>query len=566
MSKKIELKKTIISNQSSNNKYSKTFSKLSKSNEYIDEDKLKTAYDELFYQMSINGKASHKSIIEQSDNYIRFNYFKSLRNSIKNIIQDINEANYELEELTIPTSQYPELAPNALYDDGSFLIAGENGIKYQDMHTVYIMQEGRKRAFVGDSGEDVYNQVRRALGLPEDFSGKYYLTIEELNAVPDGPDITSTSDLNLKGNSLIVDLGDIQGLSAYYTVKIRCLGNEIQDVYNLILEENDAAVGQFYLNQEGCIIKYIFDEFTTDDVGYSIKTINLPRGEEVVLDIPRRTSIGDNVIPDNIDSLFQNPAVINYNGNEVSNYVREWGPFGRYESIIYADGRLTIEEEDISHITSTQGGQPDGIQLVNGLPSSGTGFYDIVSQTPVQEFSAYGTKRIYMAGSGLFGALNQNKHLQETIFDDLNNPYYHPEIYGQPIIRIYQRYLVLIDCYAYRSYGGIIGRSVRLMNIDFTDLDGIEQGRMFSVGRKDFRDKTGANMDYKSNTTTVYGLKWHNMDKSRVKYVGLQGVQTREYVGDRNFFNLGRDADEYPQDSNLGSNYELKGFSLNYTY
>ena len=56
------------------------------------------------------------------------------------------------------------------------------------------------------------------------------------------------------------------------------------------------------------------------------------------------------------------------------------------------------------------------------------------------------------------------------------------------------------------------------------------------------------------------------MDKSRVKYVGLQGVQTREYVGDRNFFNLGRDADEYPQDSNLGSNYELKGFSLNYTY
>ena len=182
-SKTIKLEKTIISNESSNSKYTKTFSKLSKSEEYIDEEKIKKSYDDLFYNIPIDGKSSHKNIIEQSHNYINYNYLQGLRNQIKSKLTQVSEKSYALEELTTPTSKDPALRPHPLYEEGSFLIAGENGIKYQDMDTMYIMQEGRKRAFVGTESGNVFMQVRRALGLPEDHTGKYYLTIEELNQI-----------------------------------------------------------------------------------------------------------------------------------------------------------------------------------------------------------------------------------------------------------------------------------------------------------------------------------------------------------------------------------------------
>ena len=138
--------------------------------------------------------------------------------------QKINTQSEKEAELNrLQTFVLPE---HPIYSNGLFLIAGENGVKYQDMHTVYIMQEGRRRAF---KNENTYKMVRRAMGLPEDFTGKWFLTVDELNSIDKGADINNTSDLLLEGTDLIVDDDVIQGISANITVLFTCDGNEVQD-------------------------------------------------------------------------------------------------------------------------------------------------------------------------------------------------------------------------------------------------------------------------------------------------------------------------------------------------
>ena len=84
------------------------------------------------------------------------------------------------------------------------------------MDTVYIMQEGRLRAFNEQGKSEIYMTVRRLFGLPEDFSGLIFVTIDQLNEIPQGKDITSFSSLNLRGEQMYEENPeDILGVSAY---------------------------------------------------------------------------------------------------------------------------------------------------------------------------------------------------------------------------------------------------------------------------------------------------------------------------------------------------------------
>ena len=133
-------------------------------------------------------------------------------------------------------------------------------MQYQDMDTKYIMQEGRKRAF---SDDNIFFTTKKLLGIPlEDNDGRYFLTVDELNELPDAPEIAITDDLHVKGDDLVVDLGDIMGSSAYYEVEFECLGNEVSD-YVGALSDNmldlDVETFQFYMGNDACTIKYIKD-------------------------------------------------------------------------------------------------------------------------------------------------------------------------------------------------------------------------------------------------------------------------------------------------------------------
>ena len=63
---------------------------------------------------------------------------------------------------------------------------------------------------------------------------------------------------------------------------------------------------------------------------------------------------GDTQVPENIDTYYQDyvPSNIQYNGNDITNYERNWGPWGDYEAITYAEGRIYSQEEQNPHIAN----------------------------------------------------------------------------------------------------------------------------------------------------------------------------------------------------------------------
>ena len=107
------------------------------------------------------------------------------------------------------------------------------------------MQEGRKRP-IGDV--NIYDMIRKSFDLiPGEKTGIYYLTIDELNLIPDGVGINNYSDLHLKGNDIITEDTDLTLPSAYYNADFVCDGVEIADTYDIFENTNSAVAGQFYL-------------------------------------------------------------------------------------------------------------------------------------------------------------------------------------------------------------------------------------------------------------------------------------------------------------------------------
>ena len=558
----IELKKRVFSNRFASELLQKNFQKLAKSDDPIDEEKILDIYKEVFYIISIDGKHSHKNIVEQSYDFVNVVYNKQLDDKIKKLGRTIAEKDGELIQIENPTSP----KPHPIYEDGALLMAGENGIPFTSSTTVWIMQGGRKRAF---GNPEILATAKKALSLPEGPNdGRYYLTISELNNIDDGVNISTTSDLNIKGTALIPleDLPDIQGSSAYYDIELECLGNEESDfTSNISTETIDIPILQFYLNNDACVVKYIKDEFYTDDVGPIIETVNIERGEKATIRILRDSEMSDNNLPSyaNLQNYYNQSGYndlvnITYNGNQITDYERLWGPNKEYNSITYAKGRIMSAEVPNAYITQTllipQDTTP---RLFNGLPSETTGAWlpnatagiTIIDDPGYlgQELSIYGTNRIYASGRGLYGSLNQDcegDKLQEEIFDDLTNAYYRVKssgghkIYGQPIFRYDNHYCVLLRCYK----SGLT-RYFEYIRLGTNHVKRKQRG--------DFTDATGLQMDYSGGD--IYGVRWNSISKSRIKFVGLQEYKTNEHHSSENFFN--------PPD---GSNYEINNRNSGY--
>ena len=61
--KKIKLNKKVYSNKKFKEEVDLSFKKLAKSKKKFNEDRLKGIYDEIFYDIPIDGKDSHKNIV-----------------------------------------------------------------------------------------------------------------------------------------------------------------------------------------------------------------------------------------------------------------------------------------------------------------------------------------------------------------------------------------------------------------------------------------------------------------------------------------------------------------------
>mgnify|MGYP003122073853 CR=1 FL=1 len=552
-----KLSKNIISNKKVKDSLSLGFENLAKSETPVNLNRIKEIYDEIFYDIPIDGKESHKNLVEQEYNYLYSNHNLNLDKKIKKLSTRINEKTTILDNLELVPLNTPE---HPLYEDGSILQQGSNGVRFQDAVHVWVMQEGRKRRFESDSN-DIFIQVKKALNLPKNEpDGRYFISTEEINSIPNGKPIVTTSDLNLKGNQIIPteDLPIASQRYAYLTVEIECLGSEVADFSTQVINgEQDLSDLQFYLGSDGCVVKYFKDDFSTDETPITVETININKGETVTLDILREgLGIEDTGIPSDKNEYYTaaggyDIANQDYYGNEISDYIKNWGPFGEYEGILYATGRLKIKQLPNDYLQNELFMPQDTSQeILNGLPDNTTigatestiTILQVSSNYVGQEISAYNTKMIYKGsfsvGQQLWGSLNQPSDLQNSVFDDPNNKYYkktmnvdkgigNTPIYGQPILRYMNTYCVLLG-----GYSELSTRKLR-----FLDL---VSGGKFTRRRGQVED----DLDWQMITSSglgILGMKWDS-EKLRQRivgqgYVGLQEYRTNMYEGQGNYFN-----------------------------
>lgn len=575
--KSFELKKTIVSNKLSNEIHSKDFGKLAKSTPIISLEKIKDIYNSLFYVMSKQGKNSHENIHEESYNYVYNDYNKKLRVELDQKIETQAQKDKELTDL-----QNDLKNEHPIYENGTFIRAGENGVPYQDgiNDTLYIMQEGLLRPF---GNITMYNRVRKALELPIDESGVIYVTVPELNQLGDnaGKSIDNTDHLLLEGDDLFADDIVVLQQGAYLDVLLTCDGNERQDSYNLIFGDDPDAAGQYFLDNEGCTVRYAYQQLDHPNLSSygTVRTeqILIPKNETREVRILYPTEDNANLVKDinynNVPGMP--PPAIQYNGSTVNNYIKLWGEGNEYPSIVYAEGRIRIKEVKNDYIINTLGIAQDHqtIKLLNGLPTEGTGYWEVVSDPDFEALSNHGTRRIYPPGSvdedgnPLWGSLNQNERLQK-LFDDMDNPYYRPSvnlsysntsgtfrIYGQPIFECdyydyngnkrQDAYVILLNAYCFWDWG--YKRNVILFDV--------ETEKRIDVGRKHLVDRD-LGMDYKSYSYTIYGMDWsHSFGRKRLVWPGLQGYQLNEYDGSGNLFN---------PNGNGGSNFVVTNYTKDY--
>ena len=329
-----QLKKNVFSNKKIKEQIPLNFEQLAKSNPSISLNRIKEIFDEIFYKIPIEGKESHKNIVEQEYSYLYSDHNSSLENKIKYLGDKVAAASTALDNETITSLNTTE---HPLYEDGALLQQGANGSPLQDAIHIWIMQEGRKRRFESQS-DPIFLEVKKALHLPGDNNdGRYYVSTEDLNNIPDGKPIVTTEDLNLKGNQIVPlnDLPDIEARHAYYKVELECLGSEVSDFSNQTINGDiNTSQLQFYLGSDGCTIKYFKDEFSTDEIAMTIETLNINKGETVTLDILRE-GLGeeDSGLPIDRNYYYSSAgaydiANVDYYGNDISDYIKNWGPFG----------------------------------------------------------------------------------------------------------------------------------------------------------------------------------------------------------------------------------------------
>ena len=122
----INLKKNVISNKHSNEIHVKDFKKLTVSEESFDEDKLKSIYDNIFYEFPKKGKKSHREIVHQSYDYIHASTNKQLDNNIEKLSTHLFDKNDEIFELS--QDNFEKLRLNKIF---------ENNLTKDDIYGLY---------------------------------------------------------------------------------------------------------------------------------------------------------------------------------------------------------------------------------------------------------------------------------------------------------------------------------------------------------------------------------------------------------------------------------------------
>ena len=84
-----KLQKKVFSNERARTLTKTDFSSLAKSEEYMDESKIKNLYDSSFYNIPKTGRDSHENIVEQTYAHVRGSAIDHIDSNITKLHEDI---------------------------------------------------------------------------------------------------------------------------------------------------------------------------------------------------------------------------------------------------------------------------------------------------------------------------------------------------------------------------------------------------------------------------------------------------------------------------------------------
>jgi len=599
---KLKLTKKVISNKYANKIYSKPFEDLTRSSNPINEEKALDLYQNLFYNIPKEGKNSHKSIITESRDYLYPEVRKNSEVKIEQLIEDISNLNKELQLLkTAPPA-------NTEYPNGSFITAGNSSGQFQGMTTVYIMQDGMKRAF---GSEGFYKIARKAFKIPgELYSELYFLSISELNEIPDGLKIERQSQFSAK--NIEADYGIIYQKFPFYTINLHCEGREADDSMDLV-------AGNFWLDDDpddACTVTYVKNEFDGDPEKYSIETETIGVGQTKSIKFARDKH-GMKGIPQEAEAQYD--SYYDYNIDIQKTGTRTWGKDKKYKGILLAEGRIFNKTTNEHFNTKTNQDLLTEIE-----------FDEIFGN--VRKIYSHGCRQLDGTYEDCFGDLNQNNILGEKFNNpdfayyqknitiknsDINNSfnttllsgytsvptnsayaystsipwtYNHKSlllnktfpIYGQPILRLTGKYVVYLKSggidknesaryhYFYILNPSSSGKNIlTLADSDIPDL-------LFNKNSSAYKEQKGLHNSHIALRDTLnlngqsyinkwrLGLKgqgqssrfnWEAVSKSKIEYIGL----THEPIKNKKVNLTGYSGGNYFNPYEEGSNYGISG-------
>ena len=435
---KIKLTKKIISNKLSNKLYAKSFSDLTRSEPPVTEDRITTIYNDLFYQIPKHGKKSHESIIIESRDYLYPQVNETLDGQIDSLVDEIEKKNEELIQLQTARPSHPT------YPNGSFLAAGNHNGQFQGMDTIYVMQDGMKRAIASDG---MYRLIRKCLKISgEAYSELYFLSVDELNEIPDG--VTIEYQWHLSMLSFAADYGDIYLRFPWQELTLYCEGREADDSYNLIS-------GDFWLDDDpddACTVSYVKNIYEGDPEPYSIETITIGVGQSKFIEFAEDDD-GLEGIPKQVKAEYD--QYYDYHTDVQRTGTRLWGKDQKYKGIVYAEGRLFIGENNNGEKFNTKTNED-----ITGLRD--LYFDDMYGD--VRRIYSHGCRQLDGTFEECFGDLNQKGELADL----LSGPTSPAFSYYESSFRTSQGNIT--DSYGYTGYSGndIYGVYNNFLNKDYS--------------------------------------------------------------------------------------------------
>ena len=595
--KNIKLEKEVTSNIAASKLYDSTFNRLAKPKEFIDIEKIKNIYDDSIYNIPLTGKNSHQSIVKESTQFLYPQRERQLEDIIEINVGKLGGLTQELSKATLPPPD------NVVYPNGTMLQAGEAGQKFSGgkWNTVWVMDRGLKRAF---TSEKEYFEVRKALQIPgDDWSEIVFLSLPELNSIPDGKNITTGQDLSIPLSELNADYGKLYFETPHSRLLLKCEGVEVPDSYNLI-------TSNYYVDDtQGCIIKYILDEYLGDPIADRVETIELNAGETVELKVLKHEGIPDRWI--NVPALYEyyydgynrgNPGIEPTSWDEeilegvikagVGDYTldnqprRKWGRDREYKGIVFASGRIDILEINGKIIGDNAQWLLNAVDTTQNIPSSIS--FD-------ERFGPDNLLKIYnqciqLDGSNVemcYGRLNQDNSnpLVNDLFNSPDSYYY---LQGHAMIRpsydpinnqstFYNPYNLTSDdeiynINGYPFYGQPVLKGSQGNHFIVLDIDSSKGVWFFNLTLKkpvllSFPIATQKFMMVKEGVTNpnlwfedwepisigYNHFNWEKVNSARLSYVGLLGTRPNKSLLPYNYWNV----KSSPRGAALGSNYYL---------